>query len=340
MERSEIVDHNEPLIQAQHLKKYFKITKNKTLHAVDDVSFDIYPGETLGLVGESGCGKSTVGNVIMRLLPRTEGKLLYRGKDVFQADREEALALCQKMQIIFQDPYSSLNPRKTIRSILSEAYEIHRYGTKEEISKAVEALCERVQIPMNLLDHFPHELDGGMRQIVGIARALSLNADFIVCDEPVSSLDVSIQARIVNLLMDIQKEMGLSYLFISHDLSVVRHISSRIAVMYLGQIVEIAETDEMFANTRHPYSLALLSAVPRVDVDKKVSRIVLKGDVPSPVNPKPGCRFAPRCWMAQEICRQEAPAMSEVAPGHCVACHFAQETRERMKTAEISSLAD
>lgn len=340
MQSPETTNQQMPLVQAQHLKKYFKITKKKTLHAVDDVSFDIYPGETLGLVGESGCGKSTAGNVIMRLLQRSDGKLLYRGKDIFTADREEALALCQKMQIIFQDPYSSLNPRKTVRAILSEAFEIHHYGTKEEIAKAVEDLCERVQIPLNLLDHFPHELDGGMRQIVGIARALSLNADFIVCDEPVSSLDVSIQARIVNLLMDLQKKMGLSYLFISHDLSVVRHISNRIAVMYLGQIVEIAETDEMFANTCHPYSVALLSAVPRVNVDKKVSRIVLKGDVPSPVNPKPGCRFAPRCWMAQERCFQEAPEMSEVAPGHCVACHFANETRERMKTAEISTLAD
>lgn len=340
MGHCEIENQKEPLVEAQHLKKYFKITKDKTLHAVDDVSFAIYPGETLGLVGESGCGKSTVGNVVMRLLPRTEGKLLYRGKDIFEANHEEAMDLCRKMQIIFQDPYSSLNPRKTVRAILSEAYEIHKYGSKEEIAKAVEELCERVQIPLNLLDHFPHELDGGMRQIVGIARALSLDADFIVCDEPVSSLDVSIQARIVNLLMDLQKEMGLSYLFISHDLSVVRHISSRIAVMYLGQIVEIAETDEMFANTRHPYSLALLSAVPRVNVDKKVSRIVLKGDVPSPVNPKPGCRFAPRCWMAQDICQREAPEMTEVAPGHCVACHFAEESRQRMKTAEISSLDD
>lgn len=340
MERQETGVRREPLVQAQNLKKYFKISKKKILHAVDDVSFEIYPGETLGLVGESGCGKSTVGNVIMRLLPHTDGKLLYRGTDIFQADRQEAMGLCRKMQIIFQDPYSSLNPRKTIRSILSEAYEIHKYGTKEEIGKAVEDLCERVQIPLTLLDHFPHELDGGMRQIVGIARALSLNADFIVCDEPVSSLDVSIQARIVNLLMDLQKEMGLSYLFISHDLSVVRHISNRIAVMYLGQIVEIAETDEMFANTSHPYSIALLSAVPRVNVDKKVSRIVLKGDVPSPINPKPGCRFAPRCWMAQELCSQQAPEMREVSPGHCVACHFAGETRQRMKDAEKVSLDD
>ena len=340
MEHPNTAGRQEPLIQAQHLKKYFKINKKKTLHAVDDVSFEIYPGETLGLVGESGCGKSTVGNVIMRLLPRTDGKLLYRGKDIFEASKEESMELCKKMQIIFQDPYSSLNPRKTIRKILSESYEIHHYGSKETIAKTVEELCDRVQVPQNLLDHFPHELDGGMRQIVGIARALSLNADFIVCDEPVSSLDVSIQARIVNLLMDLQKELGLSYLFISHDLSVVRHISNRIAVMYLGQIVEIAETDEMFSNTRHPYSIALLSAVPRVNVDQKVSRIVLKGDVPSPINPKPGCRFAPRCWMAQEICSQEAPEMQEVCPGHCVACHFASESRQRMKTVETVSLND
>jgi len=328
----------QPLLKAEHLKKYFFISKTKTLHAVDDVNFEVYPGETLGLVGESGCGKSTVGNVAMRLLDRTDGKLYYRGKDIFEMEGEESLNLRKKMQIIFQDPYSSLNPRKTIRAILSEAYVIHKYGTKEEINKAVEDLCTRVQIPHNLLDHFPHELDGGMRQIVGIARALSMDADFIVCDEPVSSLDVSVQARIINLLMDLQKEMGLSYLFISHDLSVVRHISNRIAVMYLGQIVEMAETDELFANTRHPYSLALLSAVPRVSVDKKVNRIVLKGDVPSPINPAPGCRFAPRCWMAQEICKTEAPEMREVCPGHCVACHFADESREKMRTAETVSI--
>lgn len=343
MEAAEVkvnLEQKKPLLRAVNLKKHFKIKNDKILHAVDGVSFEVYHGETLGLVGESGCGKSTVGNLVMRLLECTDGELFYEDENVFTAKGAASLDIRKKMQIIFQDPYSSLNPRKTIYAILAEAYEIHHYGSKAEIREAVEKLCNRVQIPLNLLDHFPHELDGGMRQIIGIARALSLNAKFIVCDEPVSSLDVSIQARIVNLLMDLQKELGLSYLFISHDLSVVRHISNRIAVMYLGQIVEIAETDEMFADTRHPYSLALLSAVPRVNVDAKVSRIVLAGDVPSPINPAPGCRFAPRCWMAREKCRVEAPEMREVSPGHCVACHFAHESRQRAKTTETVSVDD
>ena len=337
---NEVNVNQEPLLKAVHLKKYFDISRKGKLHAVDDVNFEVYPGETLGLVGESGCGKSTVGNVVMRLLPKTDGQLIYEGKDVFSADKSEQMEYCKKMQIIFQDPFSSLNPRKTVKSILSEAYVIHKYGSAAEIEQKVRDLCNTVEIPENLLDHYPHELDGGMRQVVGIARALSLDPNFIVCDEPVSSLDVSIQAKIINLLMDLQKKMGLSYLFISHDLSVVRHISNRIAVMYLGQIVEIADTDEMFANTTHPYSIALLSAVPKVDVDRKVSRIVLKGDVPSPVNPKPDmCRFAPRCWMVhEERCRTESPQLVEIAPGHSVACHYASESRELAKTAQTSSI--
>ncbi|MBS6643208.1 MAG: ABC transporter ATP-binding protein, partial [Clostridiaceae bacterium] len=283
----------EPLLEVKHLKKYFKIPKKGQLHAVDDVSFCVYPGETLGLVGESGCGKSTVGNVIMRLLDRTEGEMALNGKNVFSNSGKNH-ELCKTMQIIFQDPYSSLNPRKTVRDILSEAYLIHRMVPRgEKLNQKLYELCDTVELSRDLLDRYPHELDGGMRQVVGIARALSLSPSFIVCDEPVSSLDVSVQAKIINLLMELQKKMNLSYLFISHDLSVVRHISNRIAVMYLGQIVEIADTDTIFQNTLHPYSIALLSAVPRVNIDKKVSRIVLKGDVPSPMNPKPGCRFAP-----------------------------------------------
>ena len=324
---------SEPLVRADHLKKHFKVKKRGILHAVDDVSFYVNEGETLGIVGESGCGKSTVGNVVMRLLPKTDGALYYRGTDVFNANAEESMHLRKKMQIVFQDPFSSLNPRKTIEQILSEAYVIHKAGTKAEIIKKVNDLCDVVEIPHNLLDHYPHELDGGMRQVVGIARALSLNADFIVCDEPVSSLDVSIQARIINMLMDIQKKMNLSYLFISHDLSVVRHISNRIAVMYLGQIVETADADEMFLNTMHPYSIALLSAVPivRTDATTKQKRIVLEGDVPSPMNPAPGCRFAPRCWMAHNDCRDCDPVLQEVAPGHQAACFYAKEARERAK---------
>ena len=328
-----------PLIEAKHLKMYFNIPHKGKLHAVDDVSFTIYPGETLGLVGESGCGKSTIGNVTMRLLKATGGELLYEGQDVLKSRGKESQEFRKRMQIIFQDPYSSLNPRKTVRKILREAFEVQRMGSREEIDKRVDELCERVDIPHNLLDHYPHELDGGMRQVVGIARALSLSPRLIVCDEPVSSLDVSVQAKIINLLMDIQKDLGLSYLFISHDLSVVRHISNRIAVMYLGQIVEICDTDTMFERTMHPYSIALLSAVPQVNVEKKISRILLKGDVPSPMNPKPGCRFAPRCWMARERCFKEGPELCEIAPGHCVACHYAAEAREKMKEAETSSLA-
>lgn len=327
-----------PLVEAKHLKMYFHIRRKGMLHAVDDVSFEIYPGETLGLVGESGCGKSTIGNVTMRLLKATDGELLFEGRDVLKVKGEESAALRRRMQIIFQDPYSSLNPRKTIRKILREPYEIQHMGSSAEIDRKVEELCERVDMPKDLLECYPHELDGGMRQVVGIARALSLDPALIVCDEPVSSLDVSVQAKIINLLMDIQREQGLSYLFISHDLSVVRHISNRIAVMYLGQIVETCDTDTMFESAMHPYSIALLSAVPQVSVDRKVNRILLKGDVPSPMDPKPGCRFAPRCWMAQEKCFAEDPLLKEAAPGHCVACHFAGESRERMKQAKTSSL--
>jgi oligopeptide/dipeptide ABC transporter, ATP-binding protein, C-terminal domain len=329
-----------PLIQAINLKKHFKVPGKGVLHAVDDVSFEIYEGETLGLVGESGCGKSTVGNVIMRLLNKTDGQLLYHGKDVFAAKGKESLEYKKNMQIIFQDPYSSLNPKKTVKSILSEAYKVHNIARGSELDKLLAKLCEEVGITQDLWNAYPHELDGGKRQIVGIARALSLNPQFIVCDEPVSSLDVSIQANIINLLIDIQKKMHLSYLFISHDLSVVRHISDRIAVMYLGKIVEIAEADEMFSNTLHPYSIALLSAVPRVNVSKNVARILLKGDVPSPMNPKPGCRFAPRCWMAEDICFKEEPKLTEECPGHCVACHFSNITREKAKSAKTMSIAE
>lgn len=332
------MDEKNVLLEVNHLKKYFKIPRKGQLQAVDDVSFRVYEGETLGLVGESGCGKSTVGNVIMQLLPQTAGEVLYRGQNLFTANKAQRKELRTRMQIIFQDPFSSLNPRKTIRQILSEAYVIHQVGDAGEIARRVEELCQMVEIPLNLLDHYPHELDGGMRQVIGIARALSLSPDFIVCDEPVSSLDVSVQARIVNLLMDIQKRRNLSYLFISHDLSVVRHISNRIAVMYLGRIVELADADEIFRNTMHPYSLALLSAVPKVVVDQKVSRILLKGDVPSPINPPPGCRFAPRCWMASEDCKTNCPELTEVEPGHFVACPYAKDARRLSREAEKRSL--
>lgn len=328
----------QPLIEAKNLKKYFHIKRKGILHAVDDVSFTVMPGETVALVGESGCGKSTIGNLVMRLLKPTEGQLFYQGQDVFAAGGEFSMELRKKMQMIFQDPFFSLNPRKTIYKILAEAYEIHKMGAPDEIRSQVGQICERVELPKSLLDYYPHELDGGMRQVVGIARSLSLNPDFIVCDEPVSALDVSIQARIINLLMDLQQELGLAYLFISHDLSVVRHISKKVAVMYLGQIVETADTDEIFENTIHPYSIALLSAVPRVNVEKKISRIVLAGDVPSPMNPKPGCRFASRCWMAKERCYQEKPVLQEVVPGHCVSCHYAAESQKLAANAATISI--
>lgn len=329
-----------PLVQVQNLKKYFTVKNGKKLHAVDDLTFDIYPGETLGLVGESGCGKSTVGNVLMRLLPHDSGKMLFDGKSVFDATSKESLELRKEMQIIFQDPYSSLNPRKTVRSILMEAYKIHRMGRGKELEKLVENLCEDTGITKDMLNKYPHELDGGKRQIVGIARALSLSPRFIVCDEPVSALDVSIQATIINLLVDLQKKRGLAYLFISHDLSVVRHISTRIAVMYLGRIIELAPTDEIFENAMHPYTIALLSAVPKVDVHDRTSRIVLKGDVPSPIDPAPCCRFAARCWMAQDICSKEEPPLQEVSPGHFVACHFCQHSREKAADLQQSPVKE
>lgn len=334
----EMVSQNIPLIKVDNLKKYFKISNKKSLHAVDNVSFEIYPGETLGLVGESGCGKSTVGNVLLRLHKATGGKMLYKDIDVFNADKETSETLREKIQIIFQDPYSSLNPRKTIKSTLALAFQLHGIHDKKVLDQKIDELCADVGISPYLLDHYPHELDGGMRQIVGIARALSLNPDFIVCDEPLSALDVSIQAKIINLLISLQKKRNLAYLFISHDLSVVRHISNRILVMYLGQVVEMAETETLFKNTMHPYSIALLSAVPRIDVDQKVSRIVLRGDVPSPINPDRCCRFARRCWMARPDCFESEPELVEVEPGHCVRCKYALESRNMSMQAETNSI--
>lgn len=326
--------NNTPLIEVQNLKKYFDVKNKGKLHAVDDISFNIFPGQTLGLVGESGCGKSTVGNLVVRLTPATSGKMLYRGKDILFAGNSEIKEYRKKMQIIFQDPYSSLNPKKTVKSILSEAYLIHKLASGKELKERILELCAMTGINEEMLNKYPHELDGGKRQIVGIARALSLSPEFIVCDEPVSSLDVSVQATIINLLMYLQQKLGLAYLFISHDLSVVRHISNRIAVMYLGKIAEAASTDEMFENPYHPYTIALLSAVPRIDTSSKMSRIVLKGDVVSPVNPKEGCRFASRCWMARDICTKKSPELVEVSPGHCVACHFYNESRELAQKLE------
>ncbi len=322
-----------PLVQVEHLKKYFQVPGKGQLHAVDGISLQIMPHETLGLVGESGCGKSTVGNVLMQLLAPTSGTVKLEGKDIFQAKGKEKMEVRQDMQMIFQDPYSSLNPKKTIRSILEEPLRIHNLCSGEAMEKRVQELARMAGLETYVLDKFPHELDGGKRQMVGIARALALNPKFIVCDEPVSALDVSVQATILNLLMDLQKQMGLTYLFVSHDLSVVRHISNRVAVMYLGQIIELAPTDEIFENTCHPYSIALLSAVPKIEFGEKSGRIVLNGDVPSPINPTDGCRFAPRCWMACDSCRTQKTELKEVKPGHLVACPYWEESRKR--AAEI-----
>ncbi|MBT9777796.1 ATP-binding cassette domain-containing protein [Clostridium sp. MCC353] len=321
----------QPLLQIEHLKKYFEIPGKGELHAVDDISLNIYENETLGLVGESGCGKSTVGNVLMQLAEATEGKIIYDGTDLVTAHKSRRHQLRSQMQMVFQDPYSSLNPRQTVRSILKSPLQIHKMAKGQDLDKKVEEMADMVGLEPYVLEKFPHELDGGKRQMVGIARALALNPKFIVCDEPVSALDVSVQATIINLLMNIQKKMGLTYLFVSHDLSVVRHISDRVAVMYLGQIVELAPTDVIFENTYHPYSIALLSAVPKIEFDTKMERIVLNGDVPSPLNPKPGCRFAPRCWMACEECGKKTPELKEVEEGHFVACPYWQNSRQKSK---------
>ena len=324
---TELKNETKPLIKVRDLKMHFDIPGKGKLHAVDGVSFDIMPNETVGLVGESGCGKSTVGNVMIRLLKATSGHVYFDETDVVTAKNRELAEIRKKMQIIFQDPYSSLNPRETIQTILADPYQIHHMASGAELKKMVRELAESVGLEPYVLDKFPHELDGGKRQLTGIARALALKPKFIICDEPVSALDVSVQATIINLLIEMQKKMGLSYLFVSHDLSVVRHISNRVAVMYLGQIVELAPTDEIFNNALHPYTSALLSAVPKVDFHDQAKRIVLKGDVPSPMNPKPGCRFASRCPMAQEFCKDETPKLREVSSGHCVACHYWKEAQ-------------
>jgi oligopeptide/dipeptide ABC transporter ATP-binding protein len=321
----------ETMLSIKNLKKYFTVPEKGELHAVDDISFDIVKGETLGLVGESGCGKSTVGNVVMRIHDATSGEINFDNKNLLELKGNKLKEMRKEIQIVFQDPFSSLNPKKTIKTILSEAYKIHKLCKRNEINERINTIVDKVGLEPYVLKKFPHELDGGKRQMVGIARALSLNPKFIVCDEPVSSLDVSVQATIINLLSDMQKELGLTYLFISHDLSVVRHISNRVAVMYLGQIVEMAPTDVIFENALHPYTIALLSSVPRLDSDNVMKRIVLKGDVPSPMNPKPGCRFASRCWMAKEECTGTDPKLFEAENGHYVLCFYWEMTRKSIE---------
>ena len=311
------------IIEVKNAKKYFN-TKKGLLHAVDDVSFTINEGETLGLVGESGCGKSTTGRVALRLLDATAGEVFYEGKDIMKMSNKEMREMRKKMQIVFQDPYASLNPRMSVSEIIAEPLIVHKiYQDKAEMEKKVVQLMSTVGLAERLTHTYPHELDGGRRQRIGIARALALNPKFIVQDEPVSALDVSIQAQILNLMADLQDEFGLTYLFISHDLSVVKHVSDNIAVMYLGKIVEMTDSKNMFKNPLHPYSQALLSAIPLPKLGAHRNRIILEGDVPSPVNPPIGCRFYGRCMYRQDICKELEPELKEYEPGHTVACHFA-----------------
>lgn len=311
-----------PLIQTKQLTKYFS-TKKGPLHAVDDVSISIKRGETLGVVGESGCGKSTLGRTILRLLEPTSGDILYDGESILGYDKSKIKELRKKMQIIFQDPYTSLNPRMTVSEIIAEP--MIACGTipdKNVRQERVYELMKTVGLADRFVNTYPHELDGGRRQRIGIARALSVDPSFIVCDEPVSALDVSIQAQILNLMMDLQENIGLTYMFVTHNLSVIKHISDHIAVMYLGQCVETAPTDKLFKNPLHPYTKALLDAIPVPSLRHRKELFIIKGEVTSPINPKPGCRFADRCPAMKDACREPGLSLKEVAPGHFVACRL------------------
>lgn len=319
-------NEKQPLVQVKDVCKYFHVGKNADLKAVDHVSFDIYKGETVGLVGESGCGKSTMGRCMIRLYEPTSGEVLYEGKDITKLSKEEKKQFCQKVQMIFQNPYASLNSRMTVKEIVGEGL-LQQGMSKKDVDAKVEALLRTVGLNKDHMSRFPHEFSGGQRQRIGIARALSVDPDFIICDEPISALDVSVQAQVINMLKDLQEERGLTYLFIAHDLSVVKYISDRVIVMYLGTIVETAETEELYSNTMHPYTKALLSAIPEADPDKAKAnkRIQIKGEIPSPINPKNCCRFAERCQYATEKCFSEMPPLREVKPGHMVACHLCNE---------------
>lgn len=313
----------EVLLECKHLKKYFSVP-NGMLHAVDDVSFSLEKGKTLGVVGESGCGKSTLGRTILRLLPHTDGEVIFEGQNILQYSGEQMKRLRTKMQIIFQDPFSSLNPRYTVFDTIEEPLNIHKvYKTQSEVYGRVKELMEVVGLAARYENAYPHELDGGRRQRIGIARALALNPSFIVCDEPVSALDVSIQAQVLNLMMDLKDSLGLTYMFITHDLSVVKHISDDIVVMYLGQIVEKANGNDIFAHPLHPYTKALLSAIPLPDIKYKGKEAeTIKGELSSPINPSPGCRFAPRCPKATEKCTACNPALKNMGSDHWVSCHL------------------
>jgi oligopeptide/dipeptide ABC transporter ATP-binding protein len=321
----------EPLLEVRDLKKHFPIKKGLfprvvgQVKAVDGVSFTVSPGEVLGLVGESGCGKTTTGRCILRLIEPTAGSVKFAGREILTLGKNEMRALRREMQIIFQDPYSSLNPRLTVGSMLTEALTIHHLARGAAARERVAELLTLVGLSPDHAVRYPHEFSGGQRQRIGVARALAVNPKLIVADEPVSALDVSIQAQIINLLRDLQRKMSLTYLFVAHDLSVVEHISDRVAVMYLGRIAEQADSVELYRRPLHPYTVSLLSAIPIPDPDRRRQRIVLKGDVPSPARPPSGCRFHPRCYMARDICTKEEPLLREVRPGHWSACHFAEQ---------------
>ncbi|GLH65267.1 MULTISPECIES: dipeptide ABC transporter ATP-binding protein [Parageobacillus] len=319
---------SEPLLQVKGLKKYFPITggvfgkKIGEVKAVDDVTFTVYKGETLGIVGESGCGKSTTGRMLLRLIEPTEGSIVFEGKEVTKLSKSELRKMRRDMQMIFQDPFASLNPRHTVEKILEEPLVVHGIGSKEERKKRVQEMLEIVGLGRYHAKRYPHQFSGGQRQRIGIARALMTNPKLIIADEPVSALDVSIQAQVLNLLEDLQKEFGLTYIFIAHDLGVVRHISDRVGVMYLGRLVELADSDQLYESPKHPYTKALLSAVPIPDPEYKKESQLLSGDLPNPANPPQGCAFHTRCSACMDICKQKRPEMKEVEKGHYVACHL------------------
>jgi oligopeptide/dipeptide ABC transporter ATP-binding protein len=327
---AENANSKQTLVRVDNLKKYFPVRsgvmQRVVAHvlAVDDVSFEIHKGETLGLVGESGCGKTTVGRTMLRLIEPTAGSAIYNGQDIFKLKSKDLKPIRRDMQIIFQDPYASLDPRVPIGESVMEGLHIHHIGTPAERVEIMMETLKKVGLETYHARRFPHEFSGGQRQRIGIARALALRPKFIVCDEPVSALDVSIQSQVLNILKDLQQEFGLTYLFIAHNLSVVEHISDRVAVMYLGKMAELADRDELYQSPLHPYTQALMSAIPVPDPKLKRNRIILKGDVPSPLHPPSGCRFHPRCPVAQEVCSQKEPEWRELRPGHFVACHFAE----------------